>query len=120
MVIKRFEVVPTKLTAEEPLVVKNAYIEFYENYMIYSIEMTALKKADEDENMPGVEQPVYFKDVIVKSFIAGISKSWREKLKRWHIRISVTGIADDSYVWFKKQQDCDEMMEYLVSWLGLK
>lgn len=94
-------------------------IEFKEEYLIYTIEYTALVVKDEDDSSLGtVEEKVFNKDYIAKAFIGGICKmKTLTKSPMWKIQVDLSGCEPLYWVFPLDQEDkCDELMDALIAW----
>lgn len=109
---------PPTLKCQKVIEVICGQIELYEhrvkcNYHIYVEE----PKDCDDTSMPWEEKEINFTSVFLRKQIAGCLKEWRCKSELWEVLISVNGMADIAYFYFKTEKEADELIETIMNYV---
>jgi hypothetical protein len=93
-------------------------LEFYDRYIIYSCNFFAEEPINRDDHELGWETvDNKFELIADKNAIIGFEKNWMHEYKYWTVYIFVNGMRDDIKMFFKKEQEANEVVEKLIKYL---
>lgn len=99
-----------------------AYLELFETYFRYVAKYESEDINESDEKLPSVYNKVNLDIYILKTAVSGIEKSFREKMGKWQIYISVLGRADDIWIFYEDIKECEITFDRLIKYFfnGIK
>lgn len=93
-------------------------LEFFEKYIIYSGDFFAEEPINRDDHELGWETvDNKFELIANRNDIVGFEKSWVHVYQHWTVYIFVNGMRDDIKMFFKKEQEANEVADKLIKYL---
>jgi len=109
-----------ELALQKPTEIREAYINLFEDQLLYRADFTADEPtSDDDLDLPWEEVLVNLEIRIFKKNIVGTEKSYRSGSKVWCVLIIVSGMNSDIRVYFKKEARALDFVATINKWLGL-
>lgn len=108
-----------KLTAENPVDIRDAKLILYDKYLKYFLDYDSQTLVDKEDPILGWKDAVknYYDIYVKKSSVTAIEKFWNQHEKKWQIDIIVGG-ADDLKILFRRVEEgaAEELLQILLDW----
>ena len=113
----KIKITPIELRHQKPTDIKDCYIELFEHYLRYKVEMFAEEPILVDDPSSGWEVVYNNYDIIaLKKAISGIEKSATSD-KKWGVYIIISGFSNDIKMYTKTQGAAQQLYDKLCEWL---
>lgn len=106
------------LSFEKIREITHSFLELNEHSIKWSIRYYSDNRKDEQDEALGWDEDQFhcFESIILKKFIAGLSKRWLITTKVWCITIIISG-CDDIDIYTKRESEATELFEKLNNYI---